>query len=589
MTAKPVSLAFTETMHGHFAYQNELDSFRDETLDSYEQCLAVGVNNSRNLRFNLKISVEDMAAFLKDPDLKAKAEGTIDCPFLGGVLPVSEGTFNLFVKSPGDQASTIVREMHYTLYFHAAGKPYTFYGFKAIEDGQALSVWNETTTLYTRIWEGHSPRETRGIVGKGILRLTAEDFITQIQTFESNGTDLAARAEAVTSFGKIFMGQLFQAYFPRLTSREPELWEGVKYPVHTLQGVKAKHVRLHSVDTADGLTLQIQRFQKELSPSKNVIVLFHGLTTSTDMFIMPEHANIVQFMLDNGYDDVWSVDWRGSSRHSYNLEPHSFSLDDVARHDIQPCLDYIERECPGAGLHLIAHCVGGIVAMMALAMTPRSSVASITVNSVGLLPKVSLWSNIKIHCAPFLVEKILRYPYVSPRMPYFPGLSLGKWLRYALRIFHRECSNPACHMISFMWGAGSPAAYSHANMSRVTHDRIHDLFGGTSLNYHRHICKMIDAGHARPMRDQSNFPQNYLLDYSDKNLSPLYLLGGADNHIFPGANKALYAFLKAKGGARELDFWEIPGYGHQDVFMGQHAAEDIFPKLLQFINRHRRG
>lgn len=589
MGTLPVSLAFSETMHGHFAYQSELDPFREDTLENYALCNKVGEAKERTLRFFLKIVIDDMDAFLRDPELTARAEGYLECPALGGRLPVVSGTFNLFVKSASDQASTILREMHYHLYFHSEGKAYTFSGFKAIEDGQALAVWSETTTLYTRLWEGHSLEAPASLLGKGILRLTVENFIQQLQTFESSGQDLAARAEAVTAFAKVFMGQLWQAYFPRLSQPEPELWSHMKYAVHTLEGVKAKVISDHTIDTKDGLTLHIQRFQKSTVAQKNVVVLFHGLTTSTDMFIMPEHANIVQFMLDNGYEDVWSVDWRGSSRHAYNLEPHRFSLDDVAMNDVMPCLDYIESKTQGAGLHLIAHCVGGIVAMMALATKERPSIASLTVNSVGLLPLVSWWSYIKLHVAPFLVEKVLRYPYVSPRMPYFPGLALGKWLRYALRLFHRECSNPACHMISFMWGSGSPAAYQHANMSRITHDRIHDLFGGTSLNYHRHICKMVDAGRAVPMKkDAGTLPKDYLEAYSSTPQAPLFLLGGAENHIFPASNKALYNALKAKDGKRDLSFWEIPGYGHQDVFMGQHAAEDIFPRLLAFLNRTRR-
>ena len=590
MGSVPVSLAFSETMHGHFATQAEIDFFREDSLENYRLCSEIGEAKARSFRFFLKITIDDMEAFLHDPTLTARAEGSIECLALGGRMLVETGSFNLFVKPGNEQSSTIVREMHYQLFFRSGGKAFTFYGFKAIEDGHALAVWTETTTLYARIWEGHSPKAPDDLVGKGVLRLTAEDFIEQLKTFESSGVDLAARAAGVTAFAKVFMGQLWQAYFPRLIQPEPELWSHVKYPVHSLQGVRANQITGHSVDTKDGLTLEVQRFQKSTKPQKNVIVLFHGLTTSTDMFIMPEHANIVQFMLDNGYDDVWSVDWRGSSRHAYNLEPHSFNLDDVALYDVQSCLDRIEEAVPGAALHVIAHCVGGIVAMMALTIQRRASVRSLTVNSVGLLPLVSRWSKIKLHFAPFLVEKLLRYPYVSPRMPYFPGLSTGKWLRYALKLVHRECSNPACHMISFMWGSGAPAAYEHANMSRITHDRIHDLFGGTSLNYHRHICKMVVAGHARPMKDDAGaLPADYLKAYQSLPQAPLFLLGGAENHIFPGSNKALYQHLKAADPLRDVSFWEIPGYGHQDVFMGQHAAEDIFPKLLAFIDAHAQG
>ena len=37
------------------------------------------------------------------------------------------------------------------------------------------------------------------------------------------------------------------------------------------------------------------------------------------MFIMPEHYNLVSFLLDYGFSDVWSFDWCGSMRHNCNL------------------------------------------------------------------------------------------------------------------------------------------------------------------------------------------------------------------------------------------------------------------------------
>ena len=62
------------------------------------------------------------------------------------------------------------------------------------------------------------------------------------------------------------------------------------------------------------------------------VMVVHGLTTSTDMFIMPEHENLVSHLLDRGYD-VWCLDFRMSNRHPYNLFKHRWSLDDVALYD----------------------------------------------------------------------------------------------------------------------------------------------------------------------------------------------------------------------------------------------------------------
>jgi cholesterol oxidase len=31
----------------------------------------------------------------------------------------------------------------------------------------------------------------------------------------------------------------------------------------------------------------------------------------------------------------------------------------------------------------------------------------------------------------------------------------------------------------------------------------------------------------------------------------------------------------------------FPNYGHQDVFMGKNVHVDVFPRLLQFLEKHR--
>jgi triacylglycerol lipase/cholesterol oxidase len=587
MTSAPVSLAFTEDMHGYCDFSGATQDFGRDEQQCYESAFQKGQSQGRAVKFRLTIQIPDIDRFVKDPSLKAEAIGKVEADAAGGDLQVEKGSFNLFVQPAADQASTIAREMHYTLYLrNQKGEPWTFYGYKTVRDGAMSEVWNQTTTLYTRLWKGHSDKAPDQVAAQGILHLTAEDFARQLTTFKSSGHTILERARALTLFGGEFLGNLWASYAPGFMQSEPELWSKVAIPVHTERGVSDATITHHAFDTKDGLTLDLQRFHRKAGD--DVVVLLHGLTTSTDMFIMPEHQNLVDYLLDHGFGDVWSLDWRGSGRFNYNLEPHRFTLDDVAAYDIPPALEKIRAAIgPKARLHIIAHCVGGISTMLSMALQSYPGLASVTINSVGLTPRVSTWSRMKLMFAPFLVEKILRYPYVSPRMPQFPGFALGKWLVPVLGLFHRECRDPACHFISFMWGSGHPAAYQHSNMSVLTHGRLADLFGGTSMNYYRHISKMVKSGHACPMkagtRGEFTLPASYLDAFCQKKQPRLLLISGRENHIFPGANRALYEELRKKASNQPVQYWEIPGYGHQDIFMGQHAARDVFPGILKFL------
>src|SRR4051812_35714460 len=72
----------------------------------------------------------------------------------------------------------------------------------------------------------------------------------------------------------------------------------------TLEGVKDAEVSLHPYATEDGLGLDLRRFRR--ADCDDVVLLVHGLTSSSDMFIMPEHTNLVTFLLDAGFTDVWT-------------------------------------------------------------------------------------------------------------------------------------------------------------------------------------------------------------------------------------------------------------------------------------------
>src|SRR3569833_2850349 len=96
------------------------------------------------------------------------------------------------------------------------------------------------------------------------------------------------------------------------------------------EGVPDAKVSVLRFWTVDGLGLNRTRFHR--ASCDDVVLLLHGLPASTDMFIMPEHRNITSYLLDNGYTDVWSLDFRMSSRFPYDTETHRFTLDDIAHY-----------------------------------------------------------------------------------------------------------------------------------------------------------------------------------------------------------------------------------------------------------------
>lgn len=358
-----------------------------------------------------------------------------------------------------------------------------------------------------------------------------------------------------------------------------------RIPLYTLDGVRDAEKSHYPFSTDDGLGLSLSRFRR--GDCDDVVVLIHGLTNSSDMFIMPEHYNLVNYLLDNGLSDVWCLDYRMSNRFSYNMYPNLYSIDDTALYDHPKAFDRI-REVVGEGkrIHVIAHCVGSISFAMALAAGLVKGISSFVSNSVSLEVHLPAWSRFKITVFPFILERILDIPYVTPSWPKEPRMTRGKMISKIISLFHRECNEPACHMLSLMWGSGWPAVYEHKNIAEATHKRLEDLFGGTGLNYHRHVAKMMKSKHhAVKMRCDDVRYRDLPEDYFEAGLGveiPILFMAGDKNRVFADSNIRCYENMRERGvGRHSLRIFE--GYGHQDVFIGKDCDKDTFPAMLEFI------
>jgi pimeloyl-ACP methyl ester carboxylesterase len=304
---------------------------------------------------------------------------------------------------------------------------------------------------------------------------------------------------------------------------------------------------------------------------------------------MPEHYNLVSYLLDNGYTDVWCLDMRMSNRHQYNLFPHRYTFDDIALYDYPPAVRIIREHIGARPLHVIAHCLGSVTFMMSLFGKAVTGISSLVANSVGLTPRVPFWSKMKLRNAPGIIEHVLGFPNLNPRWSEDATLTRGKLFSKGVSFFHRECDEPACHMLSLMWGTGWPALYSHDNLHDVTHRRGGDLYGATSMNYYRCIYKMIRAG-SRPIKyeigkpELAALPDDYFA-YAREIETPVLLTTGADNKVFSDSNIVCHERLQGLG-CKQHELKVYPGYGHQDVFMGKDVARDCFPAMLEFMRRH---
>ncbi|RJL24178.1 alpha/beta fold hydrolase [Bailinhaonella thermotolerans] len=359
---------------------------------------------------------------------------------------------------------------------------------------------------------------------------------------------------------------------------------------YTLSGVRDAEVSTHPFATEDELGLTLTRFHRAGSAHPDdVVLLVHGLTSASDIFIVPETRNMVSHLLDSGFGDVWALDFRMSSRFPYNMETRKHTLDAIARYDYPAALTELRRHVGARRIHVIAHCLGSVSFCMSLFGGAIDGITSVVANSVALTPRVPSWSRLKLAVAPTLLEYVLGLSYIDPRFKAAPPLTRRWLMARAVSFFHPECRESACHMQSFMWGSGRPAMYLHRNLAPETHthERLADLNGASDVHYYRHVGKMVRAGRAVKYDTGdpalASLPDDYLADPGRVD-TPILFITGDDNRVFTDSNIVCHKLLsKVAPGRHELAI--IPGYGHIDTIIGKNAHLDVFPLIVDWLKR----
>ncbi len=203
-----IGLSFTETMKGF------IDKGHNPA-DDFLGAEKAGQAANTLVDFTLTINFPNLDAAIADPRHPGVASGVIHAAGFTGPAgaPVNNGVFNLFVDSNAPNE----RRMLYALPFIGAdGRPYLLDGFKDVRDHGHFDVWGATSTLYTSIRDGHE--RTGAVAASGVMHILMPDFMRQLTTFTVSGTnDPAAKAAAITRFGRLFMGTLWDVFVrPRL-------------------------------------------------------------------------------------------------------------------------------------------------------------------------------------------------------------------------------------------------------------------------------------------------------------------------------------------------------------------------------------
>ena len=195
-------IEFEESMSGYIG--------KDQTDPG--KGVEVGRRENTELRFDVRIVIDDLARFLKISHHEAILAGTLTSDLFGGPHDISDGIFNLFSLDP----STGIRQMVYAFKFTVEGQTYYLHGHKKIHHTHGKAdVVEDMTRLFTVIYKGDNDQAP--IYGAGELRFDLKDAPSLVASIRVvNPKSLKQRIMAHLAFVSFICAPLREEYLKNL-------------------------------------------------------------------------------------------------------------------------------------------------------------------------------------------------------------------------------------------------------------------------------------------------------------------------------------------------------------------------------------
>ncbi|MCR5867453.1 alpha/beta fold hydrolase [Aquincola sp. J276] len=588
---------FTETMQGWacvalpgqpLAAEAGLDGEPD-----YALATAWGRADGQTLDFRLTIRTDDLWTMVHDPAHAAAITGSVHCPALSPVpMTVSRGRFQLL---PIDARQVDTWTMTYDMQLaREGGTPLHFQGHKVLRQRPGSNAWTDVTTLFVQVHEvdAAQPSGNGARVALGTLTLGLEDLAWQAASFQlaprpgwvgellndHPGVCNAIQRLYLAQFAGFFGQTLFRAYGGLLADLE-------NFPAQddarrVRRALRAPPPERHALPLPGGFAAQLTRYR---GGSLGPVVLAPGFSVTASSFAIDTvDENLVEFLCARGHD-VWLFDYRASPDSGSPIA--AYDIDDIARHDWPAAVAFILQATGARDLQAIVHCVGSMSLLMAL-LGGMPGVRSVVSSQLTLHPVTDWLSYLKTDLdLPRLLQGLSEFKQgfdiVSRNQPPTElDYEIDTVLWNVPLPEGEQCTNPVCKRIFSIFGP----SYTHGQLDQATHVAMRELFGRIALQPFEQLALIMNAGQVVDAQGADSWlgapgaVQRLAL--------PISFVAGAQNRLFyPETSARTLAWLRAHNDPQLYTRHVFDAYAHMDLFVGRDAAREVFPVLLQALER----
>jgi pimeloyl-ACP methyl ester carboxylesterase len=330
--------------------------------------------------------------------------------------------------------------------------------------------------------------------------------------------------------------------------------------------------------TGDGVGCNVINVRGASAPSKPPVLLVHGAGVRANIFRAPSGRTLVDALIEEGYD-VWLENWRAS----IDVPHNHWTLDQAAVLDHPAAVQTVLRETGTDELKAVIHCQGSTSFMMSAVAGLLPEVTTIVSNAVSLHPVVSPLARLKLR---YIVPPTARLVgYLNPQWgrtgaPWVLPKAMSAWVALS----HRECANGVCKMASYTYGAGKPTLWRHENLNAATHDWLSDEFAEVPLTFFRQIARCVEAGRLLSVEERPELPADLTAAPPQTDARFALLTGDRNMCFLPESQRRTFHWFERHAPGRHA-FHVLTGYGHLDMFMGKDAGREVFPLIIDELER----
>lgn len=327
----------------------------------------------------------------------------------------------------------------------------------------------------------------------------------------------------------------------------------------------------------DGFACNLINVRGSSNATRGPVLLVHGAGVRANIFRAPVRVSLVDYLIGHGYD-VWLENWRAS----IDLPPNRWTLDQAAVFDHPFAVRKVLELTGARTLPAVIHCQGSTSFMLSAVAGLVPEVTTIISNAVSLHPVVPAVSAVKLKVAIPIVARLT--PFLNCQWDMrSPGL-VAKLITAFVKLTHHECDNLVCRYASFTYGTGFPTLWRHENLNPETHDWVKQEFAHVPLSFFQQIQRSVARGRLTPVDGRRELPED-LVALPPKTEARVAFFAGERNRCFlpESQSRTFDYFNRHRPNYHAMHL--LAGYGHLDVFMGQNAADDVFPIMLAELQR----